>query len=68
MTDEVAKEFAEISRRLFNIEKQLSDYVDLRHETSTTNISDAQDALCEVTTDVTARVASIEDALCELSQ
>lgn len=62
------KEFAELSRRLTEMDKKLSDYIDLRHETSTNSITNSEDALCEISTDITKRLTDVEDALCDLSK
>lgn len=68
MTDDVIREFAELSRRLTEMDKKLSDYIDLRHETSTNSITNSEDALCEISTDITKRLTDVEDALCDLSK
>ena len=68
MTDDVIREFAELSRRITEMEKKLSDYVDLKHGVSVGNITNNENALCEISTDITSRLTDVEDALCDLSK
>lgn len=68
MTDDVIREFAELSRRITEMERKLSDYVDLKHGVSVGNITNNENALCEISTDITSRFTDVEDALCDLSR
>jgi hypothetical protein len=68
MTDDVIREFAELSRRITEMERKLSDYVDLKHGVSVGNITNNENALCEISTDITSRLTDVEDALCDLSK
>lgn len=62
------QEIIALKKRLWEVEKLLSQFFDAQHATSMNRIDGTEDAICETTDDMTQGFADIEDAICELTE
>lgn len=60
-------QLTQTNKRLWEVEKQLSQFYDAAHSNSMERIDNTEDAICETTEEMESRFADIEDAICELT-
>jgi len=62
------KEITALWEKIGELERKLSAFTEMRHEESSTRISDNEEALCDLDESYFTKVADIEEALCDLSE
>lgn len=65
---ETAKELKTIKDMIQNSKKELNDYTNMRDDKNESDITDTQNAACELSEELETRLSDIENALCELTE
>ena len=68
MDKNTAIELNTLSKKITAVMNTLDRYFSDRHNENKDTITEAQDAICESSSDTEQRLTEIEDALCELSE
>lgn len=64
----IAREFAQIRKKIFESVTNLGSFVDKQNADAAEKTVDLENAVCEQSTDTESRIADIENALCDLSE
>lgn len=65
---EIAKELKAIRDMVQDGKRELNSYTDGRDDKNESEISDTQNATCELSEELDQRITDIENALCELTE
>lgn len=68
MISSTAKEIGTLSKRIFEMEQKLNNYIDMKNNQMTDTINEGQDAICESSTDIDSRLSVVENALCDITK
>lgn len=66
MTEELLRAFNSVQKQMNALDSRIDNYFLEKHIKNASGISDSQDALCDLNTDIEARIEALEKKVAEL--